>query len=151
LFIYQEIFGYHFFQFLFGKYFIYFISLGTFSCDRLSCVSNNAQSKKKHRNANKNNSNNTTTQTADEQNHILEFYIFDVTHERHINLTNDLDDKRLIILYNISNGLYTIGARNGKLVCILFLILIKRKKTRLLITVFFVNIRLNMLSLKQTE
>jgi hypothetical protein len=94
-------------------------------------VSSNAQSKKKHRNANNNNNNNTTTQTADEQNHILEFYIFDVTHERHINLTNDLDDKRLIILYNISNGLYTIGVRNGKLVYIICLILITRKRKSL--------------------
>ncbi len=112
-------------------------------------MSSNAQSKKKHRNANNNNNNNTTTQTADEQNPILEFYIFDVTHERHINLTNDLDDKRLIILYNVSNGLYTIGVRNGKLVYILMLI--TRKKKSLNYCFFFVNIRLNMLSLKQIE
>lgn len=96
------------------------ISLGTFSCDSLSCVSSNVQSKKKHRNANNNNNNNTTTtQTADEQNHLLEFYIFDISHERHLNIINDSNDKRLIIFNNISNGLYTIGIRNGELVYIL--------------------------------
>lgn len=95
-----------------------FIHLGTFSCDSLSCVSsNNVQSKKKHRNANNNNNNNNTTstiQTADEQNNLLEFYVFDITDERQINLTNDLDDKRLLIFYDISNNLYTTGIRNGK-------------------------------------
>jgi cellulose synthase/poly-beta-1,6-N-acetylglucosamine synthase-like glycosyltransferase len=96
------------------------ISLGTFSCDSLSCVSsNNVQSKKKHRNANKNNNNNTTAPTVNEQNHLLEFYIYDVSYERHFNLTNDSNDKRLIIFNNISNGLYTIGIRNGELVYIL--------------------------------
>ncbi len=95
------------------------IFLGTFSCDSLSCVSSNVQSKRKHRNANNNNNNNnnnnTTTQSADEQNHLLEFYVFDINNERHLHLTNDTHDKRLIIFYNISNGLYTIGIRNGKL------------------------------------
>jgi hypothetical protein len=93
---------------------IYSISLGSFSCDSLSCVSssNNVQSKRKRRNPNNNNNNNITTQSTDEQNHLLEFYIFDITHERHLHLIND---KHLIIFSNISNGLHTIGIRNGKL------------------------------------
>ncbi len=79
----------------------------------MSCVSsNNVQSKKKHRNTNNNNNTHITTQSTDEQNHLLEFYIFDITHERHLNLIND---KHLIIFSNISNELHTIGIRNGKL------------------------------------
>ncbi|CAF3349499.1 unnamed protein product [Rotaria sp. Silwood1] len=88
----------------------------TFSCDSLSCVSSNVQSKTKHRdvnnNKNNNNNNNMSTSMADEQNHVLEFYIFNVSHERNLNLTIDSNDKRLFIFYHISNGLYTIGIRN---------------------------------------
>ncbi|CAF3800119.1 unnamed protein product [Adineta steineri] len=94
--------------------------LGTFSCDSLSCVSSNVQSRKKQHNVNNNNNNNNNNNTSsrpttDEQNHLLEFYVFDVSHKRNFSLTNDLNDKRLIIFYDISNGLYTIGVRNGKL------------------------------------
>ncbi|CAF4293393.1 unnamed protein product [Rotaria socialis] len=92
--------------------------LGTFSCDSLSCVSSNVQSKTKRRDANNNkntnNNNNVSTSMADEQNHVLEFYSFDISHERHLNLKIDSNGKRLIIFYNISNGLFTIGIRNGK-------------------------------------
>ncbi|CAF1544813.1 unnamed protein product [Rotaria magnacalcarata] len=90
----------------------------TFSCDSLSCVSSNVQSKTKRRDANNNkntnNNNNVSTSMADEQNHVLEFYLFDISHERNLNLKIDSNDKRLIIFYNISNGLFTIGIRNGK-------------------------------------
>jgi hypothetical protein len=115
---------------------LYFISLGTFSCDSLSCVSSNVQSKKKHRNANNNNNNNTTTQTADEQNNLLEFYIFDITHQRQVNLTNDLDDKRLLIFYNVSNDLYTIGIRNGKFV-LYYILYVNQKKNIVLLLLSF--------------
>lgn len=96
-----------------------FISLGTFSCDSLSCVSsNNGHSKKKHRHIDDNTNNNNNTlaaQAADEQqNHYLEFYVFDITQERHLYLTNDLQDERLIVFYKISDRLYHIGVRNGK-------------------------------------
>lgn len=59
---------------------------------------------------------------ADEQNQLLEFYIFDISNERSFHLTNDSNDKRLIIFYNISNGLYTIGIRNGMLNMSFFLL-----------------------------
>ncbi|CAF0764267.1 unnamed protein product [Rotaria sordida] len=91
--------------------------LGTFSCDSLSCVSSNVQTKMKHRDVNNNknnnnNNNNISTSMADEQNHVLEFYVFNISHERNLNLIIDSNDKRLIIFYNISNGLYAIGVRN---------------------------------------
>ena len=97
------------------------ISLGTFSCDSLSCVSgNNGYSKKKHRHTDDNTNNNNNTiiaQAADEQqqqNHFLEFYVFDISQERHLYLTNDLQDERLIVFYKISDRLSTIGIRIGK-------------------------------------
>ncbi|CAF1576462.1 unnamed protein product, partial [Adineta steineri] len=93
------------------------VDKSTFSCDSLSCVSSNVQSRKKQHNVNNNNNNNNNNNTSsrpttDEQNHLLEFYVFDVSHKRNFSLTNDLNDKRLIIFYDISNGLYTIGIRN---------------------------------------
>ena len=128
-------------------FFITFISLqiihlGTFSCDSLSCVSSNVQSKKKHRNVNNNNNNNnnTATQTTDEQNHLLEFYIYDVTHERNLNLTVDANDKRLIIFYNISNGLYSIGIRNGKFVLDFIRIVNQNNSIRNKSLLFFLSI-----------
>ena len=63
-----------------------------------------------------NNNNNTTTPAIDEQNPLLEFYIYDVTHERNLHLTIDANDKRLIIFHNISKSLYSTGIRNGKLI-----------------------------------
>ena len=68
----------------------------------------------------------TSTRAADEQHHLLEFYIFDVRHKRNLNLTTDSDDKRLIIFYNISNGLYALGIRNGELF-LRFVVLIDTK------------------------
>ena len=97
----------------------YCIYLDIFSCNNLSCLSSNVQSKKNYHditnNSNNNNNNNTPTQMADdEQNHLLEFYVFDVSHERNLNLAIDSNNKRLIIFYNVSNDLHTIGIRNGK-------------------------------------
>ena len=95
------------------------IILGTFSCDNFSCVSSNSvQSKKKNRNINNNNNNNNNNnvQTTDEQESLLEFFIFDISSQRHLNITNDSIDKHLIIFSNPSNSLSQLGIRNGKFI-----------------------------------
>ena len=76
------------------------------------------QSKKKNRhdinNNNTNNNNNSNTPTADEQHHLLQFYLFDLNPERNFHLKADSNDKRLIRFVNISHRLETLGIRNGK-------------------------------------
>ncbi len=61
-----------------------------------------------------NNNNNVSIQTTDQSNTLLQFYVFNVSRERNIHLSVNSNDKRLLSFYNISNGLYKIGLRNGE-------------------------------------
>jgi hypothetical protein len=63
---------------------------------------------------NNNNNNNVSRQTTDQSNTLLQFYVFNVSRERNIHLSVNSNDKRLLSFYNISNGLYKIGLRNGE-------------------------------------
>lgn len=92
------------------------VSLGTFSCDSLSCVSSSVQSKKKHRHDinNNNTNNNNNTPTIEDQHHLLQFFLFDLNPERNFHLKVDSTDKRLIRFVNISHRLQALGIQNGK-------------------------------------
>jgi hypothetical protein len=68
---------------------------------------------------NNNNNNNVSRQTTDQSNTLLQFYVFNVSRERNIHLSVNSNDKRLLSFYNISNGLYKIGLRNGEFLVIL--------------------------------
>jgi len=85
-----------------------FVILGS-----LNCVRSDTHSKRKQHNIN--NNNNTSSPTIDQQHTLLHFYIFDISRERNLHLSTNSYDKRLLIFYNISNGLYKIGLRNGEL------------------------------------
>ena len=50
----------------------------------------------------------------DAADHLLQFYIFDVSRERNLHLNANPKDKRLLLFGNVSTGLYKIGLRNGK-------------------------------------
>lgn len=68
---------------------------------------------------NNNNNNNNSDETAsrpttDEQSHLLEFHLFDVSHKRTLTLTSDPEDQRLIIFHETSSRLNAIGIRNGE-------------------------------------
>jgi hypothetical protein len=93
-------------------------------------------------NNNNNNNNNPSTQTTDEQNHLLEFFIYDVTHERNLNVTIDANDKRLIIFYNISKSLYSIGIRNGKLFSTSFVVLMKIILSEIMICYLLIHVKI---------
>jgi hypothetical protein len=102
--------GINFFNFFLIYIFVFFL-LGS-----LSCVNSDINSKKKQHNINNNNNNNISPLTTDEQNSSLQFYVFTVNRERNLHLSTNSNDKRLLIFYNISNGLYKTGLRNGELI-----------------------------------
>ncbi|CAF2940256.1 unnamed protein product [Rotaria sp. Silwood2] len=81
--------------------------------NKSNCVTSDTRSLKKQRNINYNN--NISPQETDEQNSLLQFYIFDVSRERNLHLSTCSNDKRLLIFSNISNGLHKMGVRNGEL------------------------------------
>ncbi|CAF0888434.1 unnamed protein product [Adineta ricciae] len=86
----------------------------------LGFASHNGQLEKKQCNSN-NNNNNGIVQLTDDGNLFLEFYIFNISRERSIHLCKNPNDKRLLIFYNVSNGLYKIGVRNVSVVFLLIL------------------------------
>ncbi|CAF4088974.1 unnamed protein product, partial [Rotaria sordida] len=82
-----------------------------------SCVSSDTHSPKTQRNTN--NNNNISPQPTDEQNTLLQFYIVNVSRERNLHLSTCSYDKRLLIFFNISNGLHKLGVRNGDILIFL--------------------------------
>ncbi|CAF1474788.1 unnamed protein product [Adineta steineri] len=82
----------------------------------IGCAHNDVQLEKKQINMNNNNNNNLSIQPIDESNTLLHFYIFNASRERNIHLSMNSNDKRLLIFYNISHGLYKNGVRNVFLV-----------------------------------
>ncbi|CAF3402413.1 unnamed protein product [Rotaria socialis] len=82
-----------------------------------SCISSDEHSSKKQLNTNNNNnassSSSSSSPTADEHNSLLQFHMINVSRERNLHLSTNSNDKRLIIFYNIANGLYKMGLRNG--------------------------------------
>ncbi|CAF2093894.1 unnamed protein product, partial [Rotaria magnacalcarata] len=86
-----------------------------------SCISSDEHSSKKQLNTNNNNniSSSPTTTTTDEHNSLLQFHMINVSRERNLHLSTNSNDKRLIIFYNIANGLYKMGLRNGDILIFL--------------------------------
>ncbi|UJR22808.1 hypothetical protein I4U23_025838 [Adineta vaga] len=94
------------------------LSKPTIGKSNLSFTNHDTQLDKKQCNSN-NNNNNGTLQSADESNVFLEFFIFNISRERSIHLCKNTNDKRLLSFYNISNGLYKNGVRNGDILIFL--------------------------------
>lgn len=70
---------------------------------------------KKQANVNNNNNNNNgCLQGSDEASVVLQFHVLNVSRERSLHLSKNVNDKRLVIFYNVSNGLYKLGLRNGE-------------------------------------
>jgi hypothetical protein len=65
-------------------------------------------------NNNNNNNNNGSIQSTDDSNVVLQFHLFNISRERSLHLSKNTNDQRLLIFYNVSNGLYKIGLRNGE-------------------------------------